>query len=119
MVTVTEKQTRSNERQEEALSRALSNQSLSNYPAIFRGFMSRGIPEADILPRENVFTYQAWRALGRQVRRGEHGVKICTYIPIDTKEKDPETGEVKFKTSSRPRMTTVFHVSQTDKREGV
>ena len=27
----------------------------------------------------DVLTYHAWRALGRQVRRGEHGVKVCTF----------------------------------------
>ena len=116
---VTQEKVKVNVRQDEALSRALSNQSLSNYPAIFRGFIERGIAESEIHPRENVFTYQAWRALGRQVKRGEHGVRICTYIPIDTKEKDSDTGEVTVKTSSRPRMTTVFHITQTDIREGV
>ncbi len=119
MITVAEKQSRVNERQEEALSRALTNRSLSNYPTIFREFMNRGIPESDIEPRVNIFTYQAWRALGRQVRKGEKGVKVCTFIPMDSKETDKETGEVKIKISSRPRMTTVFHVSQTDKREAV
>ncbi len=103
--------------QNEALTRAVTGQSGRNYSAIFRGFTSRGIPEDEINPRENVFTYQAWRALGRQVRKGEHGIKICTFIPMDSKETDPDTGEVKIKTSSRPRTTTVFHVSQTDEIE--
>ena len=100
----------------EALHRAVTNQSLSNYPAIYQGFVERGIAESDILPRENVFTYAAWKALGRQVKKGEHGVKICTFVPIESKEKNTDTGEVEVKTSSRPRTTTVFHVSQT--REG-
>ncbi len=113
MNTVTQNRTEVNNRQAEALQRAVTNQSLSNYPTIFQGFMARGIPETDILPRENVFTYAAWRALGRQVCKGEHGVRICTFVPMESKEKDPETGEVKVKTSSRPRMTTVFHISQT------
>ena len=47
---------------------------------------------SDILPRENVFTYHAWRALGRQVRRGEHGVKVTTWIPTERKELDEKTG---------------------------
>ena len=97
----------------EALQRAVTSQSVSNYGTIFDGFLARGIPEDEIIPRENVFTYAAWKALGRQVCKGQHGVKICTFIPMETKEKDPETGEVKIKTSSRPRLTTVFHISQT------
>jgi hypothetical protein len=43
----------------EALERARASQALSNYPSIFEGFMAKGIPEADIKPRENVFTSHA------------------------------------------------------------
>ena len=69
--------------QQEALSRAASGQSLSNWPAILAGFTAKGILESDIRPRENVFTYHAWRALGRQVRRGEHaGRSNSGYRPI-------------------------------------
>ena len=102
------------EMQQEALSRAVSGQTMSNYPDIFRGFMAKGVPESEIRPRENVFTYHAWRALKRQVRRGEHGVRICTYVTTERKEKDPETGEEKTRPASMPHWTTVFHVSQTD-----
>ena len=96
---------------EEALARARTGQSLSNYPAIYLGFMEKGIPESEIKPRENVFTYNAWRELGRQVRRGEHGVKVLTFI--DCEKKDRETGQVK-ESYRRPWFTTVFHISQTD-----
>jgi N-terminal domain of anti-restriction factor ArdC len=88
--------------QAEALARAANGQSLTNWPTIIAGFNAKGIPEADIHPRENVFTYHAWRALGRQVRRGEHGVKIATFI----KGRDTD--------KPRPWFTTVFHISQTD-----
>src|SRR5438034_10027158 len=83
--------------QREALSRAASGQSLANWPAIIHGFAAKGIPESDIRPRENVFTYHAWRALGRQVRRGEHGVKVTTFVPMTKKtgQLDAETGEEK------------------------
>src|SRR5580704_584134 len=89
--------------QVEALSRAVNGLSLGNYPAIFAGFVAKGIPETAIKPRENVFTYQAWRALGRQVRRGEHGVKVVTFVEM-TKE-NQETGEKKA--FRRPWTTTV------------
>lgn len=52
---------------QEALTRAISGQTMSNYPAIYQGFIAKGIPESEILPRENVFTFNAWRALGRYV----------------------------------------------------
>src|SRR6516162_9769382 len=98
----------------EALTRAISGQSLSNFPAIFEGFTAKGIPESEIKPRENVFTFQAWKALGRVVRRGEHGVKVTTFIEC-TKE-NKETGEKEA--FRRPWTTTVFHVSQTEPLKG-
>jgi hypothetical protein len=100
--------------EQEALGRAIGNQSLTNYPAIFQGFMEKGIPESEILPRENVFTYHAWRALGRQVRRGQHGVKVTTWIPTERKERDETTGELKVSTGRICHTAVVFHVSQTD-----
>jgi len=94
-----------------ALANATQNQSVANYDAIFERFMEKGIPEEDIEPRVNVFTYNAWLALGRRVKRGEHGVKITTWI--GTSFKDEETGERK-PGKRRPKTTTVFHISQTE-----
>ena len=96
----------------EALTRARTNQALSNYPAIFEGFMEKGIAEAEIIPRENVFTFHAWRALGRTVERGEHGVKVVTFIPM-TKKTTDDDGQETTEEFRRPKTTTVFHVSQT------
>jgi hypothetical protein len=79
--------------QQEALSRAVGNQSLTNWPAIIYGFVAKGIPESEIRPRENVFTYHAWRALGRQVRRGEHGVKVTTFVSVQGKDAGVMTTE--------------------------
>jgi hypothetical protein len=104
------------ETRQDALNRAVSGQTFSNYPAIFAGFAAKGIPESEIKPRENVFTFNAWRALGRTVRRGEHGVKVLTFIDCEKKEVDVETGEKK--SFRRPWTTTVFHVSQTEPLNG-
>lgn len=101
----------------EALNRAATGQTMSNYPAIFAGFAALGIPEAEIKPRENVFTFEAWRALGRHVRRGEHGVKVVTYIDATRKATDLATGEELEERYRRPWRTTVFHISQTDPDE--
>ena len=98
--------------QQDALTRAVSGATWSNYPAIFAGFMERGLPESEIKPRENVFTFEAWKALGRHVRRGEHGVRVQTWIPIPPKV-DEQTGETK-PGGRRPKTAVVFHVSQTD-----
>jgi hypothetical protein len=100
----------------ESLRRAVHGQSFSNFPAIFRGFAAKGIPESEIKPRENVFTFEAWKALGRYVRKGEHGVKVVTFIESKSKEVDPDTGERKI--IRRPWTTTVFHISQTEEMRG-
>ena len=104
------------EKQAEALGRAIGGHSLTNYPAIFHEFMARGIPEDQIKPRENVFSYNAWKAIGRQVRKGEHGVKILTFISIGTKEAEQTEPTDRKRSSSyrRPWSVTVFHISQTD-----
>ena len=103
------------EYQERALGRATGSLSALNYPAILQGFLAKGIPEEEIRPRENVFTFDAWRALGRYVRRGEHGVRVLTWVPMT--KKDPETGEEK-QIGRRPKSAVVFHVSQTEQRNG-
>jgi N-terminal domain of anti-restriction factor ArdC len=93
--------------QAEALDNARNGASVTNYPAIYQGMMAKGIAEADIKPRENVFTFQAWKALGRSVKKGEHGVRVVTFVPVT----DKETGEV---IGRREHAATVFHVSQTE-----
>jgi antirestriction protein ArdC len=94
----------------EALTAAVTQQSTMNYQTIFDGLMEMGIAGDQIKPRENVFTFAAWKALGRVVRKGQHGVRVCVFIPRESKNK--ETGEI---TQTRmPASTTVFHISQTD-----
>jgi len=101
------------EQRTEALSRATTNSSVSNYAAIYAGFEDKGIPEGDIHPRVNVFTYRAWQAKGRQVKRGQRGVKVHTWIPVKRKEKQAN-GEEVVKSFKTCRTATVFHVSQTE-----
>jgi len=98
--------------QQEALARAKGSMALSNYPAIYQGFIDKGIPEDEIEPRVNVFTYNAWKALGRQVQRGEKGVKVITWIDC-TKEVDGDNGEKETVHFRKPKTATVFHISQT------
>lgn len=103
----------------EALRNALTERSVMNYEAIFEGFIEKGIPVDQIVPRENVFTYNAWRALGRQVRKGEHGVRVVTWITSKGGKEAKATaeggeGEGEGEGFKFPRMVTVFHVTQTD-----
>ena len=103
----------STEIQKESLNRAVGGNSFSNYSTIYAGFEAKGIPESQIKPRENIFTYHAWRAIGRQVRKGEKGVKIGTYQSYSKTVKNDD-GTEKVVSGSRPTSTTVFHISQTD-----
>ncbi len=52
----------------EALTKAVSGTSVANYAKIIDGFTRKGIPEEEIKPRENVFTFKAWKALGLWLR---------------------------------------------------
>jgi antirestriction protein ArdC len=51
--------------------------------------------------------YREWQQLGRQVRKGEHGIKITAPVTV----KDSETGEARIVNT---QTATVFDVSQTD-----
>ena len=99
----------------QALTKAASGQSLVNYPAIIEGFTAKGIPAEEIRPRENVFTFHAWKALGRSVRKGEHGVRVLTFVSCSKAIESPDGP--KAISYRRPWTTTVFHVSQTEPRE--
>lgn len=50
------------------------------------------------------FTHRRWQAQGVQVRKGQHGVKLTTWIPV-TKTDDDGTKKV---TGKRPKGYTVF-----------
>lgn len=83
-------------------------------------FVARGIAPHDIEtfgPNQNVRTYRAWRALGRQVRKGERSVRLTVWHPIGKSEVDPDTGEPKPE-RCRPVSACVFHISQTDPVNG-
>jgi hypothetical protein len=101
------------EMQTEALDRARNGQSLANYSAIYEGFAAKGIAAGAIEPRVNVLTFNAWKALGRSVKKGEHGVKVVTYV--DVTARDPsEAGDDARRSYRKPHTTTVFHISQTE-----
>ena len=114
--------------QAEALSRAMHGQSRSNLGEIFNGFKAMGIADVDILPRENIFTFWAWKALGRQVRKGEHGVRVTTWIESrrqlrsDPKDQQSNAADATSQAHTRSRFSrpvTVFHISQTEPVSGV
>lgn len=58
----------------------------------------------------NVAGYREWKQLGRQVRKGEHGIKLAAPVVV----KDKDTGEPKV---VNVKTATVFDISQTDELE--
>ena len=48
------------------------------------------------------------------VRKGEHGVRVHTWIEMTKKDDAGENQTI----GKRPKMTTVFHISQTDPVKG-
>lgn len=61
--------------------------------------------------------FNAWKKMGRTVKKGEHGIRILAPHARKRQEVDPETGdelEIKFTTFS---VTYVFDVSQTEGAE--
>lgn len=100
--------------QEESFHRATTGNSMKLYQFIIEAFIERGIPAQEIIPRVNVLTFNAWKHVGRSVRKGEHGVKIPTWIPTVDKEEEEER-----KTSRlRQKTAVVFHISQTEPIKG-
>lgn len=95
-------------RQVEAVERCKRSASIRNELAVVAGFLERGIPEAEILPRINVFTYGAWQAQGRQVKRGEKSLRLSVWVPIP--------GDPGQEPKLIARTAHVFHVSQTEAR---
>jgi antirestriction protein ArdC len=55
--------------------------------------------------------FRAWQELGRQVRRGEHGIRI--FAPVTVKERDEDGAETGERLTFF-RMVSVFDIAQTD-----
>ena len=55
--------------------------------------------------------YKAWQKLGRQVRKGEHGIRILA--PMGGKVADEKTGDTTYRVFGF-RVVSVFDIGQTD-----
>jgi integrase len=74
----------------QALNRVTSSHSVANCVQIHWSFGERGIPESAIRPLENASTFDAGKAAGPVMRRGEHGAKVPTFT--EGKEAEPDAG---------------------------
>lgn len=101
----------------EQLNRARASSSQMNDALVIASFAARGIDPETITPRINVLPFNAWRALGRHVRRGEHGVKVPVVIVVagsDSATDTPDSTETPNEGRKLFASATVFHVSQTE-----
>ena len=103
---------------DEAYLRGSRVQPNSNDQPVIAELVNRGIPIGDIItfgPGQNVRTYRAWRAIHRQVRKGEKSVRCTVWLSV---EKPSKADPTKTKLVSFPKTACVFHVSQTDEIGG-
>jgi len=52
--------------------------------------MTAEAKECQCQPYKDWFTYQRWLAQGYQVKKGERGIKLTTWIPVTEKDEDGE-----------------------------
>lgn len=105
------------QRQVEALERARSGSSPYNEAVVRAAFAERGIPAEQVVPRENVLTFDAWKALGRYVRKGEKSVKVRCFYTTEARI-DEGTGE-EVPGERFMSLAYLFHISQTEPLEDI
>jgi hypothetical protein len=93
------------ETRENALARIKAGFSRNNFIAV-QYFAACGIDPADIDPRKNVLTYNAWKTTGRQIARGAKGLPVTVWIPTNKRD---ENGKAQM----LPKTCRLFHISQT------
>ena len=91
-----------------ALARASNPGNLINIQTVFEAAAAAGIDDA--MPGENVLTFNAWKAKGRVVKKGEKALCMLSTF-YERNVRDAATGEVS--THKQPGRAAVFHISQT------
>lgn len=99
--------------------RSFEGYSVANAIAVKTALSDRG---CSCEPYADVFTFNRWRAQGRSVRRGEHGIRLTVYVTssplaerIPAEESGP--GELTGRVRSYPRTSFVFCRCQTEERD--
>jgi hypothetical protein len=55
-------------------------------------------------PYQDIFTFNRWSLQGYKINKGEHALKIMTYVKYDIRDKNDNI----VKTISKPKTTNVF-----------
>jgi hypothetical protein len=116
--TVTGRRNKSSETPQEALARIQSMHFCGNDVLVIQVFSEAGIPPEQIDPRNNVLTFNAWKAKSRRVAKGAKSIRVTVWIPIRDRNADAEPdengdGEKKKRNGMRPKLTRLFHLCQT------
>lgn len=88
---------------------------ISSIVRVTQALAERARPGCACEPYTDVFTFNRWRAQGRTVRRGEHGIVLPVVIEKSYIGKD-ELGDETERTSRILRRSYVFCRCQTDER---
>lgn len=99
------------EKCQQALARAQNPRSILNMATVMQVALAAGITDA--IPGENVLTFNAWKAKGRSVAKGQKA--LCKLSVFYTKDVTDAAGELH--TEKRPGTSAVFHISQTVEME--
>jgi hypothetical protein len=99
----------------EALQRIQSGYS-QNDELVLMAFTQAGY--TNVVPRETVLTYRAWKAKGRQVMKGSKSLRVAVYVPIKVEKTNQVKRDDKGGVAMRPRQVALFHISQTEPVEG-
>ena len=59
-------------------------------------------------------TFKQWQDLGGHVRKGEKSEIVCFWKIFESKENNPDTGEIEIKKIPLLRYYNVFHISQVE-----
>lgn len=112
MATATRRRRKTTEDPRAALERIQSGFS-GNDVFVIEAFAAAGIPPEEIDPRNNVLTFNAWKAKGRRVAKGATSLRVTVWIPVSENSKPKEGEEKKEGQRMYPTTARLFHVSQT------
>ncbi|HEV8670989.1 MAG TPA: ArdC family protein [Candidatus Limnocylindria bacterium] len=91
--------------------RSFDGYSIANAIAVKTALAERGCA---CEPYEDVFTFNRWRAQGRIVRRGEHGIRLTVYITAMRAGEDADGVVDEPRAYRMPKTSHVFCRCQTD-----
>jgi hypothetical protein len=86
---------------------------------VVEAFAAAGVDPADIAPRENVLTFNAWKATDRRVAKGAKSLRVTVYVPKrggsadDADDNGTDENGKKKRGGMIPKTARLFHVSQT------